>query len=119
MGKLKLENIIFHYSHAKDNRERDSQNREAQHLLRNRDSKISNLEVRPVSASSDLFTQELDEAKPTFINNLMKGPTKDKGVSTHWDPNRDDYDNKAHNCMHFILLCLNRNSLLANLVFQT
>ncbi|XP_035710399.1 fat-like cadherin-related tumor suppressor homolog isoform X3 [Folsomia candida] len=101
--------------HTKDNRDRDTSNREAQQLLRNRDSKISNLEVRPVSATSDLFTGELEPEnnKPgTFINNLMKGsstsgggmmmtPMKDKGCSTltHWDPNRDDYDNKVQNYM--------------------
>jgi hypothetical protein len=100
--------LIFILTNSKDNRERDTSNREAQQLLRNRDSKISNLEVRPVSASSDLFTSELEE-KPTFINNLMKGttvPMKDKGCSAHYDPNRDDY-NKIQNCMINNIIFLN------------
>lgn len=101
-------------------------NREQQQLLRNRDSKISNLEVRPVSATSDIFTDQrggdvrspLDpiksygsvgdelEKQPSFINNLMKGTgiMKEKqqhlGGSAGWDANRDDFS-KVQNCKTF------------------
>lgn len=84
-------------------------------ILRNRDSKISNLEVRPVSASSDVFATDVrspldplksygargDELeKPPFINNLMKGSTLEKANMPGWDTNRDDYP-KMQNCKHF------------------
>lgn len=81
--------------------------------MRNRDSKISNLEVRPVSAGSEIFQMErvpLDGVKnyvqtgdepdkPQFINNLMK-PTageKKRSGQTSWDTNRDDFP-KIQNC---------------------
>ena len=82
---------------GRDNRE--------QQALRKRDSKISNLEVRPVSASSDLFSDlrsPLDQIKsygsagddlekPTFINNLVKETTERRRVPAGWENNRDEY----------------------------
>ncbi|CAG7823399.1 unnamed protein product [Allacma fusca] len=82
---------------GRDNREQ---------VLRNRDSKISNLEVRPVSATSDLFSEMRspldpiksygsagdDLEKPSFINNLMKGSIDKKRLpAASWETNRDDY----------------------------
>jgi hypothetical protein len=101
-------------SHLKDNKDNrlptGRDNREQQQLLRNRDSKISNLEARPMSATEDIFissgADEL-ESKPTYIiNNLMKDtvPMKDKATTActgpGWHSNLDDYS-KVQNCKWF------------------
>jgi hypothetical protein len=84
-------------------------------IMRNRDSKISNLEIRPVSAGSEIFQTDrgavdplkaygspggdTDHSQPAFINNLMKPSSADKkkcGSSSGWESNRD-YP-KIQNC---------------------
>lgn len=80
--------------------------------MRNRDSKISNLEVRPVSAGSDIFPSDIRGPidaikmygsvgdgleKPQFINNLMK--EKKRSGTSCWENNRDDYP-KIQNCKY-------------------
>jgi len=99
-----------HLKDSKDNRLPPNNSREQEQLLRNRDSKISNLEVRPVSATSDIFISagagDDIESKPTYINNLMKEsvPMKDKATTATvgpppWASNLDDYS-KVQNCKY-------------------
>lgn len=110
--------IALTASQGKDKDNRIPIGRDNREILRNRDSKISNLEMqfrseRPVSAGSDIFPTDLrtavdpiksygsagdDLEKPQFINNLMKGSTSDKKYGQpSWDTNRDDYP-KIQNC---------------------